>query len=283
MVPKRDGTWRPCGDYRHLNEATIRDGYSLPHIHDCTACLAGSVIFSKIDLVKGYHQIPMHSSDVPKTAITMLFGLFEFLRMSFGLKNAAQTFQRLMDAATQDLPGVFVHLDDVLVVSTTVEEHIEHLRGLCEALKRFGLVSIFRVEQLEFLGHKVSRHGLEPLPEKVRAILDFRPPATIKLLQSFLGMINFYRRFVPGIAGVMRPLTDALTGNPRKLEWSGEMQEALDESKAKLAKATLLAHPDQRGRAPASYGRTDGKGSVKKLEHVSECYCQIFGASFSML
>ena len=109
--------------------------YPLPNIHDCTARLVGATVFSKIDLVKGYHQIPMHESDIPKTAISTPFGLFEFVRMPFGLKNAAQTFKHLMDAVTKDLPGVFVYLYNILIASSTVKKHLEHLTTLCTVLK----------------------------------------------------------------------------------------------------------------------------------------------------
>jgi hypothetical protein len=248
MVPKADGSWRPCGDYRRLNTVTTPDRYPLPSMLDLSAKLHGCKFFSCVDLVKGYHQIPMAAEDIEKTAIITPFGLFEYLFMPFGLTNAAQSFQRLMDKLFRHLPFVFTYLDDHLIASRTLEEHLLHLQQFFQVLQENGLTinpakCVFAVSSLKFLGHMVDEAGITPLPKHVAAVQDCPPPADIKQLQRFLGLINFYRRFLPAVARTLQPLTDLLKGSPKVLVWSPAAEAAFVAAKAALVAAVPLCHP----------------------------------------
>ena len=252
MVRKADGSWRPCGDFRRLNVQTQPDRYTCPNIGDLTARLAGCKVFSKLDLRKGYHQVPVRKADIKKTAIITPFGLFEFLRMPFGLRNAGQTFQRMMDNVLAGLDYTFVYLDDVLVASASHEEHAVHLREVLSRLSKHGLVlnaekCQLGVPELDYLGHHVAASGIKPIVDRVAAIKDFPLPSDVGHLQTYLGMVNFYRRFLPAAARVLRPLTDSLQGGGRgAIMWTAEMKKAFEDSKLALYNACELAHPDPR-------------------------------------
>ena len=220
----------------------------MPNMTDLTSRVHGCSIFSKLDLKKGYLQIPVRPEDVPKTAITTPFGLFEFLRMPFGLKNAGMTFQRFMDQVLAGMSFCSAYLDDIMVASKDEKDHLIHLKKLEE----HGLVlnrakCEFMKKEVDFLGHHLTAHGITPLKSGVAAVLKHPRPSTVKELQGLLGLINFYRRFIPGAAGVLLPLTDALKGAPsggQPVEWTPAMEAASQSARRLIASAALLAHPD---------------------------------------
>jgi hypothetical protein len=186
-------------------------------MQDLSNGLHGCTVFSKIDLVKGYHQIPVAVDDIPKTAIITPFGLFEYLFTPFGLSNAAQTFQRMMDRTTDGLEGVFAYMDDSRVGSPDRQTHLRHLEAFFSALATNGLAinlekCVFAAPSLEILGHTISATGAAPTADHAAEIENCPPPQDIKQLQRFLGMVNFYRRFLPNCAQVLKPLTDLLRG-----------------------------------------------------------------------
>ena len=178
MVKKKDGLWRPCGDYCRLNNVTVPDRYPLPKIADFSSQISGSKVFSKLDLQKGNYQVPMAPDDIKKTAIITPFGMFEFLRLPFRLRNTGQTFQRLKDQVFRGLPYCFEYVDDILVFSPDLSSHLVHLREVLELCRLHGLTvglpkCVFAVSKVEFLEHNLKSSGCGPLSKHTSAINEF--------------------------------------------------------------------------------------------------------------
>ena len=250
IVKKKDGTPRFCVDYRALNLLTVKDSYPLPYQTDLMDNISNAQYFSSLDLASGYWQIKLDDDAKAKSAFTTRYGLFQFNVMPFGLTNAPATFQRLMDLVLAGLTWIecMVYLDDIIIFSPTWKEHLKRLKHVFERLRESKLKAKmskcqFGREKLKYLGHVISAAGIATDPEKITVIEKLTVPTTVTELRAFLGMVGYYRRFIPHYSDVAAPLHKLLRKHA-KFEWNDECTASFNEFKRLLIQSPILQRPD---------------------------------------
>ncbi|KAI0493304.1 hypothetical protein KFK09_027580 [Dendrobium nobile] len=249
LVPKKDGTWRMCVDSRAINKITIKYRFPVPRLEDMLDKLAGASVFTKLDLRSGYHQIRIRPGDEWKTAFKTREGLYEWQVMPFGLCNAPATFMRLMNEILKPVLGkcCVVYFDDILIFSPTMQDHLEHLVSILTLLRLHKLFinmskCEFATDSVHFLGFIVSYEGVHMDQQKVAAITNWPSPSSVAEVRSFVGLANFYRRFIRGFSIIIAPITDCL--KQKIFQWGPEQERSFSTLKEALSSAPVLAVPN---------------------------------------
>ena len=271
FVKKKDGSLRMCIDYRALNSQTVKNRYALPRIDELLDQLFGARRFTKIDLTSGYWQIAIAAHDKYKTAFRTRYGHYEFNVMPFGLTNAPATFQSLMNDIFRDMLDVcvIVYLDDILVYSKNDKDHELHVRQVLQRLRQHKLYArpskcTFFTDTIEYLGHVVGPDGIKPNPNLVKAIINFPQPQVLKELQSFLGLANYYRKFIENYSRIAAPLTDALQkmSISRPIVFTPQMDHAFETLKQALVNEPCLQLPDPGGEYEVTTDASEAEATV---------------------
>ena len=278
MIKKKDGSWRFCVDFRKVNSMTQKDAYPLPRIDEALEALTGSQFFTTLDLASGYWQVEMEEADRKKTAFSTREGHFEFNVMPFGLTNAPATFQRLMECVLAGLTyeQCLIYLDDIVVFSVTFDQHLERLKMVFHHLAEAGLKlkpskCHFAKSEIRYLGHIVLRQGIQADPDKTSAMISFPVPSDIKELRQFLGLTNYYRRFIKGYSSIAEPLHKLTRKTEGGFKWNSECQNAFQHLKHLLVSPPILAYPQfQLPFVVASDASGCAIGAVLSQEHEGE-------------
>ena len=248
LVPKHDGSYRFCTDFRKVNAVTKTDSYPIPRIDDCIDKLGQSKFVTKFDLLKGYWQVPLTERAKDISTFVTPFGIYRYKVMPFGMKNSASTFQRLVNNVISGLEGCDGYIDDVAIYSDTWEQHVKQIRAFFDRLTTAKLtVNLSKCEfacaTVDFLGHTVGQGKVKPVRAKVTAISDFPTPQSKKELMRFLGMAGYYRKFCKNFSILAEPLTALLQKNT-KFVWSEKCNSAFEKIKAILLSSPVLSAPD---------------------------------------
>ena len=279
-VIKPDKTIRLCVDYRQLNKVTVPDRFPMPNLTESVFSLHGIQYFTSLDLVRGYYQLPMAEESKKLTAFSTAFGHWQFKRLSFGLKNAPAVFQREMQRILREFPKakVIVYIDDILILGNSFEEHLALVDKVLGVMQEHGLkIKLPKCSwvqtEVKYLGHLVGRTGMKKLPAYVQKVDEFPKPTTVRELRSFLGFVNFQRKFIPRCSVIAKPLSRVTGGRKsqgtRKLKWTEEMETAFLKLKEALKEDILLTYPDYSRDAKPLELYVDASG-----EGAGACLCQ---------
>ena len=247
-VIKKDGSVRLCGNYKvTLNQATLTDTYPLPRIDDMQASLAGGTAFSKLDLAHAYQQVELDNESKQMATINTHKGLYRVNRLPFGVASAPSLFQRIMETVLQGIPSVFVYIDDILVTGRNLQEHLQNLEAVLARLEKHGFrlkreKCAFLLPCVDYLGHCITSEGIQPSSDKVRAVQEAPTPQDVSQLKSFLGLVNYYGKFLPDLSN-LAPLYRLLQKDT-KWSWGADQEQAFREVKQLLTSECLLVHFD---------------------------------------
>jgi hypothetical protein len=270
FVPKPNGRGlRLCVDYKALNAITVKNRYPIPRIDDLLDAVSGAKFFTSLDLTFGYHQVLISKEDRPKTAFRTPMGHFQFKVVIKGLTNAPATFQSVINSVFHPFLRRFVvvHLDDILIYSKSAKEHKLHVKQILELLRsnRFydcKAKSSFASEETKILGHIVSAKGIRPDPKKIAAVQEWPVLKNVHDVRSFLGLVNYFRKFIDHFASLAEPLTN-LTRSKVKWEWTSRCQQSFLALKYCLTNAPLLRSPNEKlSYEVVTDASVDGLGAV---------------------
>ena len=248
-VPKKDGTVRICGDYKvTVNPVLDVDQYPLPRPEDLFATLAGGKFFSTLDLSHAYNQVVLDDGSLKYLTINTHRGLYQYTRLPFGVASAPSVFQKMMDTILQGMDGVICYLDDILVSGRTEEEHLTNLRKVLERLQEHGIRAkrakcTFLKTSVQYLGHVIGADGLHATDTKIEAIVNAPSPKNVTELRSYLGLLNYYGRFIPNLASLIHPLNKLLRHN-MTWRWTKSCRDAFKSTKEKIVSPNVLIHYD---------------------------------------
>ena len=271
-VPKQDGTVRLCGDFKTtINQASTTETYPLPRIEELFADLSGGKYFTKLDMSNAYLQLPLAEESKKYVTINTHRGLFQFNRLPYGVASAPAIFQRTMETLLRGLKGVAVYIDDILVTGATIEEHLQNLEAVLKRLADAGLrlnrsKCFFLQPQIQYLGHLLNATGLHPTDEKVAALAEAPTPTNVTQLRSFLGIVNYYGKFLPNLSDTLKPLYNLLCKN-QKWVWTSREDAAFQQAKDALQSDPVLVHYDSKKKLILACDASEyGIGAV--LSHV---------------